>query len=80
MEEDIKIIEQNIDYNSLIFGNGNAELSEKLRSAIEHLIQSYKEDEAVIEEMAKTWKQDDIRSVEEIKEYFRNKAKGEKDD
>lgn len=51
MEEEIKLIEENIDYNSLIFGYGNAELSERIRNAIRHLIQAYKEDKAVMEKL-----------------------------
>ncbi len=43
MEGEIKIIKENIYYNSLIFGNGNAELSEKLTNAISRLIQAYRE-------------------------------------
>ncbi len=32
----------------------------------------------IIKEMAKSWKQDDIRSIEEIIEYFENKVKESK--
>lgn len=94
MKEDMKIIEQNIDYNSLIFGNGNADLSEKIRNALEHLLQAYKEDESIIHEMAKELnsgvlkKEDwcnlkncigDSTCLKCLKEYFRNKVKGEKE-
>ena len=79
MEEEIKLIEENIDYNSLIFGYGNAELSERIRNAIRHLIQAYKEDKAVMHCVI-----EDIRSIdcvyshEELEQRYRNKVKGEK--
>ena len=61
MEEEIKLIEENIDYKSLVFGYGDAELSEKLRNAIRHLIQAYKEDETVLDFLAeKEYKRDEL--------------------
>lgn len=88
MKEDMKIIEQNIDYNSLIFGNGNADLSEKIRNALEHLLQAYKEDEAVIEEattllgelkLSKDVEGYEVMTKDDWKEYLKNKVKGEKE-
>lgn len=67
MEEEIKLIEENIDYNSLIFGYGDAELSEKLRNAIRHLIQAYKEDEEVIKLL--------IKDIEEEQNCVQNPTK-----
>lgn len=52
MKKEVKIIEENIDYHSLLFGYGDAELSEKIRNAIRHLLQAYKEDEAIIDKLA----------------------------
>lgn len=90
MEEEIKIIEENIDYNSLLLGYGDAELSEKLINAINCLIQAYKEDEAVIDKMAgyidlvadeyisKMLNKGDVAYYGSrycIKRFFRNKVK-----
>lgn len=88
MEEDIKFIEKMIkEYKT--FGdldNPDFENTEKIYKAIENLLKAYKEDEAVIEEMAKYIKEPyEVRiigtrksKIEIIKEYFRNKVKGEK--
>lgn len=66
IEEDIEILEDVLhdrDY-----------LSERDFIAIENLLQAYRQDEKIIKEMAKSWKQDDIRSVEEIIDYFRKRC------
>ena len=42
--------------------------------ALEHTLNRLEQDEKVIEEMAKVWKQDDIRSIEEIIDHFRKKC------
>lgn len=47
------------------------------KDLIEELIEKNKEQEKVIELMAKAFKQDDIRNEDEIIEYFRKKAKGD---
>ena len=38
------------------------------------LVKKMEQDERVIDEMAKAWKQDDIRSIEEIIDHFRKKC------
>lgn len=47
----------------------------RLLRRIENLINRYKEQEKIIELMAKAFKQDDIRNEAEIIEYFRKEAK-----
>lgn len=96
MKEDIKILEEHIkelEEEKVLYGGF---LSRK--QAIENLLKAYREDEAVIEEMAHyIWKYDcceyeigkngkcegyylDTDCKEKcIIEYFRNKAKGEKE-
>lgn len=56
----------------------------KYRKAIETVLNLTQEQEAelkkkdkIIDELAKAFKQDDVRSVEEIKQYFEKLAKGE---
>ena len=46
-----------------------------VEDTFEDIFLDYKQDEKIIKEMAKTWKQDDIRSVEEIIDYFRKRCK-----
>lgn len=49
---------------------------------LENLLKAYKEDEAVIEEMANEIfieHNPHFKTTEEVKEYFRNKVKGEKE-
>jgi hypothetical protein len=74
MEEDIRILEEYLKgyYCSDFIGSYGLPMKET--EALENLLQAYKQDEKVIEEMAKAWKQDDIRSVEEIIDYFRKRC------
>ena len=46
-----------------------------LKNLTEELIEKNKEQEKMIELMAKAFKQDDIRNEDEIIEYFRKEAK-----
>ena len=75
MEEDIKILEEFIteggrDWKCIDCGfNCKGELQ-----AIENILNRLEQDERVIEEMAKAWKQDDIRGIEEIIDHFRKKC------
>ena len=76
MEEDIKILKEFISESvtedcGIIYGT---EIQ-----AIENILNRLEQDERVIKEMAKAWKQDDIRSVEEIIDHFRKKCEMEED-
>lgn len=53
---------------------------ERLQEAIEVVLNMLEEKDKQIELMAKAFKQDDTRSVEEIIEYFKNLAKENEDD
>lgn len=57
---------------------GNCIIEDEERDSMQEAIcsiqEKYKQNEKVIEEMAKSWKQDDIRSVEEITDYFRKRC------
>lgn len=46
--------------------------------AIETILNELEKKDKIIEEILKVWKQDDIRSVEELKECFTNKAEEDK--
>lgn len=75
-EEDIKILEEFI--NKL----KEHKEAEKIRIAVEHLLQAYKEQEKVIDETAEEFKNKTLihsdKSKEEIKQYFINKVKENK--
>lgn len=90
MEEEIKIIEE---LKKFLSEDITPQFSvEESARALEHLLQAYKEDEAVIEEMAEYIGRD-IRCIrpeiecnkmthdceKRVKEYFRKKVKGEKE-
>lgn len=72
MEEDIKILEDMKTWDCIL-------PNKRQTKAIENLINKYKEQEKVIELMAKAFKQDDIRNEDEIIEYFRKEAKKMRD-
>ena len=106
MKEDIKILEEILRYKDWYKRHGGEDIGYAEVQAIENLLKAYKEDEAVIEEMANAisflmtdievikrqfeekycefitsdddccWKLDK-ECTDCIKEYFRNKAKGE---
>lgn len=42
---------------------------------VQKLQKENEEKDKIIDLMAKTWKQDDVRSIEEIKQYFKKQAK-----
>lgn len=42
---------------------------------VQKLQKENEEKDKIIDLMAKTWKQDDVRSIEEIKQYFEKQAK-----
>ncbi len=51
---------------------------DKNRENVLEIIQkdrAIEEKDKIIDLMAKTWKQDDVRSIEEIKQYFKKQAK-----
>ncbi len=47
---------------------------ETLLQYIDQLEKENNKQNKIIEEIAKTWKQDDYRSIEELKQYFENKV------
>ena len=71
MEEDLKILDKYLEKYEREYVS---EEKHELLQAIENLLQAYKQDEKIIKEIAKAWKQDDIRSVEEIIDYFRKRC------
>ena len=74
-EKDIDIIEDminNCEEHIKIYNEAFVVL-EEIKS-VKNLLQAYKQDEKIIFKMAKAWKQDDIRSVDEIIDYFRKKC------
>ena len=79
MEEDIKILKDFINYyeaeatSRKFRGTLSIIVSEDDIQAIENILNRLEQDEKVIEEMAKAWKQDDIRGIEEIIDHFRKK-------
>ena len=72
MEEDIKIL-KNFIHKPVRQEKFN-KISNREIQAVEHILNRLEQDERVIEEMAKAWKQDDIRGIEEIIDYFRKKC------
>ena len=74
MEEDIKILKKIQEgfssYNDFMI----MEAGERQIQAIENILNRLEQDEKVIWEIASAWKQDDIRSVEEIIDHFRKKC------
>ena len=46
---------------------------------ISDLLDVAKQRERIIDEIFKTWKQDDIRSIEELREYFEKRCKNAED-
>lgn len=85
MEEDLKDIELFIDFCRAPY-NFEHESEEKsykeLSDKIEYLIKAYKEDEAVIEEMANEIfieHNPHFKTTEEVIEYFKNKVKENKE-
>lgn len=47
------------------------ELGKEYEIATKTLIQKNKEKDKIIDRMARAWKQDDVRKIEEIKNYFK---------
>ena len=48
-------------------------------NCISDLLDAAKQREKIIDEILKTWKQDDIRSIEELREYFEERCRDAKD-
>lgn len=48
---------------------------EIILNLVQKLQKENEEKDKIIDLMAKTWKQDDVRSIEEIKQYFKKQAK-----
>ena len=58
--------------------NTQADLYEA-NNCISDLLDVAKQREKIIDEILKTWKQDDIRSIEELREYFEERCRNAKD-
>lgn len=75
-KEAIEYLEESV----LIYKNTLPKISEAIETVLS-LIQKKEEElkkkDKIIDELAKAFKQDDVRSVEEIKQYFERKVKDE---
>lgn len=54
--------------------NTRADLYEA-NNTINDLLDIVKQKDKIIDEILKTWKQDDVRSIEELKKYFEERCK-----
>lgn len=72
-DEEKKAIQRTNNDRRIVYGK-DVIVNNKNLEIILNLIQKQ---EKVIDEMAKAWKQDDIRSIEEIKQYFYRKVENE---
>ena len=85
MEENIKILEgivNKMKKNNFIIQYKDLYISDTSINSLENLLKAYKEDEAVIEEMAQSiylLPNVDFKSAEDVIKRFRNKVKGEKE-
>lgn len=53
---------------------GNKEKLRRANQKIVYLLKENKKKDKIIDLIARSWKQDDIRSVEEIKQHFEKKV------
>ena len=71
--ETLKTMKENIDKKYLKSRNSVA--IETVLNLIQTQQEEIEKKDKIINEMAKAFKQDDIRKIEEIKQYFENKVK-----
>ena len=78
-KEAIEYLEESV----LIYKNTLPKISEAIETVL-NLIQEQEEElkkkDKIIDELAKAFKQDDVRSVEEIKRFYERKVEDESDD
>lgn len=74
-------------YKNILYACNCEEGTERTGKAIETVLNLIQEQEVelhkkdkIIDELAKAFKQDDVRSVEEIKQYFERKVEDESND
>ena len=73
--ESFEYREKTKQYNKLDLGD--VRTSKVLLNLIDRLQKELDKKDKVIDLIAESWKQDDVRSVEEIKEYFYKKVEEE---
>lgn len=59
---------------SCFWSRGQFEFNEDEKQKIDIVLNLIQKQEKVIDEILKSWKQDDIRSLEELKQYFYRKV------
>lgn len=72
-----EMIEEELQYENETYRRADEEDWQSLKIVLNLISKLQKENKKqgkVIDEMAKAWKQDDIRSAEEIKQYFYGKV------